>query len=255
MEVKLTAPRGTAEKAKSKRKVVALRLASVILAASLGAGGVTLGTKHIIDKIKDSNKMPITEMQGNGVTAENLGLTDETMKQLEQYEQYFSNLGKLDIGELNGEKLNQMLADVEKLHFDVIKEKMAALTGKKKEDIKMYYRAQEGDGKYYTSIEADDDRYGSEPNGILGLGKKNSIPSELSDTILQLMDIEELSQKINNGEISNKNAVNKIKKLHKGLAHIASEQFIMDDRGNIGIVDYGTEQAKESRADREEEER
>ena len=231
-----TAPKGTMNKAKARRKrrVVRTRIASLILASAIGVGGLTAVGHHLLIENKDQ-QIQLTEM-----SSRNLHLNEETMNQLEKYAEYFENYDKND--PLSDEDILKMVQDIENLNFDVIKEKMGNLLNEDKSNIKLYYKFEKADGKTYAAVTINDDdcinRQVFSNDRKLIFPNKNTIPREIENGIIQIEEYENIRNDLANDRISKVNSVKQLKKLYKNIENIASGELIKDEKGNITLVEY-----------------
>ncbi len=106
-----------------------------------------------------------------------------------------------------------------------------------------------GDGNYFTTVKIKEGEYGEEAsynssNGtIFGIGKGNSIPSEISDLIIQTNSYKEIIEDLKLDKITKANAIKKLKKLYNNISEVATKKLTMDEKGNIELQDFG--QSKE----------
>ncbi len=230
-----TAPKGTMNKAKARRKrrVVRTRIASLILASAIGVGGLTAVGHHLAEN-KDKS------IQSTEMSSRELNLSEETMNQLKKYAEYFENYDKND--PLSDEDILKMVQDIENLNFDVIKEKMGNLLNKDKSNIKLYYKFEKADGKTYAAVTVNEDdcinRQVFSNDRKLIFPNKNTIPREIENGIIQIEEYSNIRNDLANDRISKSNSVKQLKKLYKNIENIASGELIKDEKGNIALIEY-----------------
>ena len=233
-----TAQKGTARRTqeKSKKQKMKLRIASLILAAGIGLGGVTIAG-HV-------NKEPeptITEVQQMGVTAEELGLEQDTLETIKKYDEYFKNFDPKSAN-LTDNDVISMIEEIRLLNFNVIKDKVADLRGVERENVKLYYGFNKNDGSYSVSVKINEDSYNREvyTNSwhIFGLGKSRIIPKEIADLIVETGKYERMTDDLKSDHITKINAIKELEKLYRKISDIAIKDFTMDDRDNIELIDY-----------------
>lgn len=254
-----TAKKGTARRAKERKKKTRLKLkvASLILAAGIGLGGIT-----VTGSLNKEPEPTVTQMQEMGVSEENLGLEQDTLEMMERYDEYFADFNP-KTANLTDNDVIEMIEDIRTLNFNVIKDKMADLRGVEREDVKLYYSFDKGDGNYYAIVKINEDQYGkreayNNDYGVLfGLGKEDTIPREIVNLIVQTGSYESIVNDLKADYITKVNAIKELEKLYRKISDIAVKDFSMDDKGNIELTDYETrenETDKNKTAEKDEEE-
>ena len=246
------APKGTASKAKNKRKnqKLNLRLASLILAAGIGLGGIS-----IVGQLNKEPEPTITQMQEAGMNSEKLGLEQDTLDLINKYDAYFT-ANNLDINNLTDNEIIEMIDDIKLLNFNVIKDKMANLNGVEREDIKLYYDFDKPDGGYNAEVEVDKGELEGKETynnfyGLLGLGSQDSIPKEVAELILKTGNYESIVTDLKADHITKSNAIKELKKLYQQISSVATKEFTMDEKGNVKLSEY--EETKEVQQENKEE--
>lgn len=254
-----TAKKGTARRAKERKKKTRLKLkvASLILAAGIGLGGIT-----VTGSLNKEPEPTVTQMQEMGVSEENLGLEQDTLEMMERYDEYFADFNP-KTANLTDNAVIEMIEDIRTLNFNVIKDKMADLRGVEREDVKLYYSFDKGDGNYYAIVKINEDQYGkreayNNDYGVLfGLGKEDTIPREIVNLIVQTGSYESIVNDLKADHITKVNAIKELEKLYRKISDIAVKDFSMDDKGNIELTDYETRENeidKNKTAEKDEEE-
>ena len=254
-----TAKKGTARRAKERKKKTRLKLkvASLILAAGIGLGGIT-----VTGSLNKEPEPTVTQMQEMGVSEENLGLEQDTLEMMERYDEYFADFNP-KTANLTDNDVIEMIEDIRTLNFNVIKDKMADLRGVEREDVKLYYSFDKGDGNYYAIVKINEDQYGkreayNNDYGVLfGLGKEDTIPREIVNLIVQTGSYESIVNDLKADYITKVNAIKELEKLYRKISDIAVKDFSMDDKGNIELTDYETRENeidKNKTAEKDEEE-
>ena len=254
-----TAKKGTARRAKERKKKTRLKLkvASLILAAGIGLGGIT-----VTGSLNKEPEPTVTQMQEMGVSEENLGLEQDTLEMMERYDEYFADFNP-KTANLTDNDVIEMIEDIRTLNFNVIKDKMADLRGVEREDVKLYYSFDKGDGNYYAIVKINEDQYGkreayNNDYGVLfGLGKEDTIPRKIVNLIVQTGSYESIVNDLKADHITKVNAIKELEKLYRKISDIAVKDFSMDDKGNIELTDYETRENeidKNKTAEKDEEE-
>ena len=247
---KYTAQKGTAHRAKSRRKnkKLNLKLASLLLAASIGIGGLTIAGRH------GEQELNVTEIQKMGVTADELGINSDTISMMEKYDEYFENFNPKSANLTENEVIS-MIEEIRTLNTNVVREKMADLRGVSRESVTLSHFFDRGSEKYYTAVLIDGERERYDNNyGIMGLGNEHTIPEELSYLVQQIDSYETLINDVHTDSITKANAVKKLEKLYDEVSKVATKNFTMDAKGNVELKDYDTKQV-EKNVEREEESR
>lgn len=247
---KYTAQKGTANRAKARRKnkKLNLKLASLLLAASIGIGGLTIAGRH------GEQELNVTEIQRMGISADELGINADTLSMMEKYDEYFENFDPKSAN-LSESEVISMIEDIRALNSNVVREKMADLRGVSRENVTLSHFFDRGSEKYYTAVLIDGERERYDNNyGVMGLGNENTIPAELSNLVQQIDSYETLIDDVHTDSITKANAVKKLEKLYNEVSKVATKDFTMDEKGNVVLQDYGTKQV-EKNAEREEESR
>lgn len=247
---KYTAQKGIAHRAKSRRKnkKLNLKLASLLLAASIGIGGLTIAGRH------GEQELNVTEIQKMGVTADELGINSDTISMMEKYDEYFENFNPKSANLTENEVIS-MIEDIRTLNTNVVREKMADLRGVSRESVTLSHFFDRGSEKYYTAVLIDGERERYDNNyGVMGLGNENTIPEELSYLVQQIDSYETLINDVHTDNITKANAVKKLEKLYDEVSKVATKNFTMDAKGNVELKDYDTKQV-EKNAEKDETER
>ena len=242
---KYTAQKGTAHRAKSRRKnkKLNLKLASLLLAASIGIGGLTIAGRH------GEQELNVTEIQKMGVTADELGINSDTISMMEKYDEYFENFDPKSAN-LTENEVSSMIEEIRTLNANVVREKMADLRGVSRESVTLSHFFDRGSEKYYTAVLIDGERERYDNNyGIIG--NDHTIPEELSHLIKQIDSYQTMIDEVQTDKITKVNAVKELKKLYEEVSKIAGKDFSMDAKGNVKLQDYEAKQT-EKNADREE---
>ena len=247
---KYTAQKGTAHRAKSRRKnkKLNLKLASLLLAASIGIGGLTIAGRH------GEQELNVTEIQKMGVTADELGINSDTISMMEKYDEYFENFDPKSANLTENEVIS-MIEEIRTLNTNVVREKMADLRGVSRESVTLSHFFDRGSEKYYTAVLVDGEKERYDNNyGIMGLGNEHTIPEELSYLVQQIDSYETLINDVHTDSITKANAVKKLEKLYDEVSKVATKNFTMDAKGNVELKDYDTKQA-EKNAEKDQTER
>lgn len=233
-----TAQEGSLERAKARTKNRArkmkLRIASLILAAGIGMGGISVvGSLH-----KDSEKT-ITQLQEMGVNINQIGLGADTLQTLKKYDEYFAEFDKNKDISVTDNNVIDMVEEIKVLNENVIEDKIANLRGVNREDVKLDYYFDNSDGTTHTTVTINEDGYGKEEKYfnvddlLFEVGKKNSIPDEVASLIVQSNEYQGIIDDLKNDKITKVNAVKKIERLYRNISGVATKQFEIDEKGNI----------------------
>lgn len=232
---------------KSVKKIKAkpsLKVATLILAAGIGIGAL-----YAVGGFDKEPENSITQMQEMGIDTNEMGLQDDTAEMMEKYDEYFENFeGKT--AELTEQGVIDMIKEIETLNFNVIKDKMADLRGVERDDVRLHYSFDKGNGVYSSAVIINEGEYDKEEiynnrDYIFGIGKKNTIPSEISDLIVQIGEYEDITDDVKSDKITKANAVKGLKKLYEKISQVATKEFVMDDNGNVILQDYEKQTEKE----------
>ena len=249
-----TAKKGTAYRAKQKRKNkrVRLKIASLILAAGIGLGGLTIARN-----LNNEPQISVTQLQQLGINESELNLENDTLQTMKTYDEYFENFNPSTIS-LSDDDVITMINDIQALNFNVIKDKMAELRGVERDDIKLYYNFDKNDGSYYTAVKIHEGEYGKEEvyNNNYGLfGSENTIPKEVSELIVQTGKYEDIVNDLKSDHITKANAIKELEKLYRKISNLATKDFKLDDKGNIELEDYTETREQDKTSERDENER
>lgn len=232
---------------KSVKKIKAkpsLKVATLILAAGIGIGAL-----YAVGGFDKEPENSITQMQEMGIDANEMGLATDTEELMEKYDEYFKKFdGKT--AELTEQGVIDMIKEIETLNFNVIKDKMADLRGVERDDVRLHYSFDKGNGVYSSAVIINEGEYDKEEiynnrDYIFGIGKKNTIPSEISDLIVQIGEYEDITDDVKSDKITKANAVKGLKKLYEKISQVATKEFVMDDNGNVILQDYEKQTEKE----------
>ena len=238
-----TAQNGTAHKAQARRKnkKLNLKLASLILAASIGVGGLTLANKN--------KEVPsITDLSQMGISHQDLDLTEDTIAMMEKYDNFFDTFDA-KTANLSETEVIKIIEDIQGVNENVVREKMADLKGVDKVEVTLSHFFDRASEKYYTAVLIDGGKERYDNNyGIIG--SDHTIPEELSHLIKQIDSYQTLIDEVQTDKITKANAVKELKKLYEEVSKIAGKDFSMDAKGNVKLQDYEAKQT-EKNVDRE----
>lgn len=235
-----TAKKGTARRAQERRKKQRwrLKIASLILAAGIGLGGIS-----VLGSFNKEPEPTITQLQEMGVSEEELGLEQDTLATMEKYDEYFENFDPKSAN-LTDNDVIAMIEEIRLLNFNVIKDKVADLRGVERKDVKLHYSFDKSDGNYFAAVNINEDSYLDRESynndyGILfGLGKDDTIPKEVADLIVQTGGYSWIAEDLKSDHITKANAIKELEKLYRKISNVAVKEFTMDDKGNIELADY-----------------
>ena len=253
----LTAKKGTAKKYKiNKKRLTASILVTVM---TLMAAGKVAGTFIDNRSIEENEVHSIEQMEQLGISTQNLGMSQETIDELTQYEEYFNNLSEEELYSLTEEKIMNMIQEIRQLHFSVVKEKMATITQTKAFNVELSSAYEKNDGRHTVMITTQDDNYNREQytnvDKLIG-ENKNYIPEELANAVIQIGELDYLQTSLQNDKISKVNAVKDLKEDYEALLTLATGELIKDERGNIAVVHYDKSNDKQpTEKEQEQEER
>ena len=253
----LTAKKGTAKKYKiNKKRLTATILVTVM---TLMAAGKVAGTFIDNRSIEENEVHSIEQMEQLGISTQNLGMSQETIDELTQYEEYFNNLSEEELYSLTEEKIMNMIQEIRQLHFSVVKEKMATITQTKAFNVELSSAYEKNDGRHTVMITTQDDNYNREQytnvDKLIG-ENKNYIPEELANAVIQIGELDYLQTSLQNDKISKVNAVKDLKEDYEALLTLATGELIKDERGNIAVVHYDKSNDKQpTEKEQEQEER
>lgn len=248
----------TKQKGKAKRlsrKKLANRIKLGATAALLAAG-IGVGAMTVRGWINEDPEPTITQMQENGVDLNEFDLADDTVNSMKKYDQYFEewNNGEINEATLTNQEIEDMLEEIKDLNFNVIKDKVASLSDVERKDVTLAYRGEE-DG-VITTISVKENDYGnkkvySNARNLFGTNENTITSDEISDLILQLEEFDNLSDKLKDNDISKVNAIKKLEKLYQNITEVASQELVMDEKGNLSLQEI--ENVKEAKEKIEEE--
>ena len=236
---KYTAPKGTVQRAKAKRKnkKLNLKLASLLLAASIGIGGLTIAGRH------GEQELNVTQIQRMGINANELGINDDTLSMMEKYDAYFENFDPKSAN-LTEDEVIKMTEEIRDLNSNVVREKMANLRGVSRENVILNHFFDKGSEKYYTAVLVDGEKERYDNNyGVLG--NEHTIPKELSELIQQIDSYETIINDVKEDNITKANAIKKLEKLYNEVSEVATKDFTIDGKGNVELKDYAKQVEKE----------
>lgn len=242
----LTAKKGTAKKYKiNKKRLTATILVTVM---TLMTAGKVAGTFIDNRSIEENEVHSIEQMEQLGIGTQNLGMSQETIDELTQYEEYFNNLSEEELYNLTEEDITDMIKEIRQLHFSVVKEKMATVTQTKSSDIELSSSFEKNDGRHTVMITTQDENYQKEQytnvDKLIG-ENKNYIPEELANAVVQIGELDYLQTSLKEDKISKINAVKELKGDYKELLTLATGELIKDEKGNIAVVHYDKSKDKQ----------
>ena len=242
-ERKYRSKKGSAYKASQRAKKQALKtklkIATLLLTAGIGiAGSINYVKNHDNDL-----ETTVTKLQDMGYDNQTLGMSNQTVETIEKYDEYFERFSNSEKGKINitDNEIIDKIHEIKGLNQAVVKEKMAKLEGTNSQNVTINYGNSSDIGDYVSiKIDKQDDKvsYNNDNGIILGLGKKNNFPKEMTNLVMQLERYEELEEKLKTDSISKYNAIAEMKKLYVKISDFATKALIKDEKGNISLMDY-----------------
>ena len=210
-------------------------MGALILAAGIGIHGIGNGISYV-GSLKDGEKQSITQLQEKGVDLSKLGLERDTIEEMEIYDGYFANTDFSDLNITDNDVL-KILREINAINENVIKDKMANLEGVDRTSIDL---GTNFDGKYYGRVSVKrGEVYSGASKMPLGIGERNVLSDEISDSIVQSMqEYSNLATDLREDRISKLNAVKELKKMYENVTQLATKQFVKDGKGNIEAIEY-----------------
>ena len=247
---------GTAYRAREKARKQAfrtkLKIATLLVAAGIGIGGFTYASAQ-----KEEPQTTVTELQQMGYNWQSLGMSRETIEKMKEYDDFFQRFSNADKGQITitDNEIIDKLHDIEELNSIVIQEKMARLDGVSIKDVSIDHGSSSDIGDY-VSIRVDKDgretTYNNNNGIILGLGKENNLPEEITDLIFQLNNYSGLEEELKRDDISKYKAISEMKKFYGNISELATKTLLKDEKGNISLMNY---MAKDKTMEKEHEEK
>ena len=228
-------PKGTTKRARSSKRKGRIALGALILAAGIGIHSIGNGISYV-GSLKDGEKQSITQLQEKGVDLSKLGLERDTIEEMEIYDGYFANTDFSDLNITDNDVL-KILREINAINENVIKDKMANLEGVDRTSIDL---GTNFDGKYYGRVSVKrGEVYSGASKMPLGIGERNVLSDEISDSIVQSMqEYSNLATDLREDRISKLNAVKELKKMYENVTQLATKQFVKDGKGNIEAIEY-----------------
>lgn len=228
-------PKGTTKRARSSKRKGRIALGALILAAGIGIHGIGNGISYV-GSLKDGEKQSITQLQEKGVDLSKLGLERDTIEEMEIYDGYFANTDFSDLNITDNDVL-KILREINAINENVIKDKIANLEGVDRTSIDL---GTNFDGKYYGRVSVKrGEVYSGASKMPLGIGERNVLSDEISDSIVQSMqEYSNLATDLREDRISKLNAVKELKKMYENVTQLATKQFVKDGKGNIEAIEY-----------------
>lgn len=242
---KYVVKQGSAKKAKmlaKRRRKLKLRIAAILLGAGIGIGSIS-AVGHVINNNKE-NVTTLSEKIGDKTT-ESIGINADTEELLQKCEEQIKSLNEQEVMNLTDDNIIEVIGNVETLNFNTIKDKVANLKGLTRNDIKLHYNFEQGDGNYYATIDAGEEKFSSGNALPFGIGEKNHIPKEIADLIIQIGDYEKLITDLKTDKITKANAIKELNKLTEKVTEFATRDLTIDDKGNIEVKEHESEIDKE----------
>lgn len=214
-----------------KKTVTALFFTGILL-----AGGYTV--KNAYDWSQQQNA-PITLKQAleNGEDLNSLGIDSNILLEMQDIEEM------LEKGNLTNEEIIKLAPRISALQFDTAKAKLANTLGVSEDEIRLYTRPVE-EGQTRETVKTS--------NGIY-INKdiftyENTIPPEVSDYIKEIGKMQDVMQKLQEGNINREEILAKYGEMLEKTSQIAASKMKVDEKGNISV-----EQTKVSDLDKQSE--
>lgn len=258
------APVGSAYKAnnkKKKRRNPKLKILAILLAASIGVGGLTIAGNISNSANRTDIIQTIEQLEEQGIELSDLGLEDDTLELLEKYDDYFTRYNAGEITNITDNDVLEVISELRTLNFNVIKDKFVSEERENgddeinRSDVKLGVSFDKSDGTDTTSVRIYEDQYSKRKiytnnNGIIfGLGKQNSIPTEISDLILQTQKYDDIKEAVIGDNISKKNAMKKLEDYYYNIFNFAQQDIEIDEKGNVSLRAYGEDAENEKAED------
>lgn len=230
---KYTTKKGTADalkkKTNGKLKKIRLKLASLILAAGIGMTGIS----YVVSQDK-SPELTITQLQDMGIDESKIGLNEETIEKMIKYDEYFSEFDEKKLNITDNDVI-VIAEDIDKLIFDVIKEKVAKTTNVTTDDIKLQKNCTDDEAPYQI-IRIDRGDYIEVFKSKMFSEK--TMPNEVENLITEIYESKDIIQDIKKDKISKVNAIKKLEKIYKKISEVATNRLYIDKDGDLALESY-----------------
>lgn len=251
-----SAKKGTAkqkkEESKQKKRKPNWKLIAILIAASIGVG---IAGFKISGSLNPKPQKTVTQLQEKGIDT---GLEEDTLEKMVKYDEYFANFDKNEAINLTDNDVIAMIDDISQLNEEALEDKIADVLGVTSDAVDYTIGHDDDVGpcpRIIVNNGEETQSYNVDQGIILGIGKKNSIPREVSNLILQTTEYEGLKEELINDRITKVNAIQKLKGLYGKISEVATSEFSIDERGNITIDEYDKPIQQEQKDNREDEER
>ena len=237
-----TSKKGTAHRIRKNSKKISkkmkLKFVSLLLATSIGIGGIS-----VVGSLNKDEGFFFFFFFFCFFFFNKIGLKSDTIEMLEEYDEYFASFDSNEKQELNEEDLISMAEDIKSLNFNVIKDKVADLRNVNREDVALDFTYEKADGEFLSSISIEKikETYTSANALPFGIGKKNHIPDEIANLIVQTDSYVSIINDVKEDKITKANAVKKLEKLYRNISSLATKDLSMDEKGNINLIEYNLE--------------
>lgn len=225
------------KKVRTKKKTRLKPWAKIALAGLIAFGGYKAYDMYATNQ---KGNMPITLTQAleNGDSLKDLKIDNSIKNELEEIKVDLANKDS------SNEDLIALSAKINELQFDTIKTKLSKTLGAEESDITLSTGVQStSEG---TTIETVEVNGGKTYTNKELFKNENTIPSEISDYIKEIGDMQTLMGKLQEGDFNRNDILKEYKEAVKSIDQMAATKITVDKKGNIYVEQTKQKDLKEN---------
>ena len=187
---------------------------------------------------KENTPITLTQALENGDSLKDLKIDSSIKNELEEIK---ADLANKDI---SNSDLMALSTKINELQFDTIKTKLSKTLGAEESDITLstgVESASEGTTRETVEVEGGKTYTNKEL-----FKNENTIPSEISDYIKEIGDMQTLMGKLQEGDFNRNDILKEYKEAVKSIDQMAATKMTVDKKGNISVEQTKQKDLKEN---------
>lgn len=207
-----------------------------VLAAAIAAGtlAVGIGTNNAYQNSRPENQpVTISQVVQSGDSLESLGITNEDMETLQNYQEALQN------EDISNQELLDIATNIDGLELNIIKSKVGNLLGVESDKVKIQASVDNPE-EMRESIRVTDENYRTTIYSSKDLvdnifGGSNKLSPEISEYIRGIANMQDFAYGIQSGNFDRDEVIDRSQEELERTSQFAAGEMQIDDRGNISI--------------------
>ena len=224
-------------KTKKRLKPAVKKVGAIGLVGLIAFGGYKAYDIYSTNQ-KENTPITLTQALENGESLKDLKIDNSIKNELEEIKADLAN------EDISNSDLMALSTKINELQFDTIKTKLSKTLGAEESDITLstgVESASEGTTRETVEVEGGKTYTNKEL-----FKNENTIPSEISDYIKEIGDMQTLMGKLQEGDFNRNDILKEYKEAVKSIDQMAATKMTVDKKGNISVEQTKQKDLKEN---------